>query len=430
MTCRRIEDSDLLGEPGEALDSHVEQCPDCSERAHGYRRIAGWLADGKTSHRPPADWRSRTLAHVLAANTRLQSVPTAARESRPAGDLEPAARPAVTGEPVRDVAGAASSRTAVTIDLGARSTRPPEPTRPGSASTHAQALSSRRRLRRSRAVFLIASAAIVIAVVSVAMRGGDSQHARRAIKTDGTLVGKYEVTRIPLEDAEGVAVSHAHESLDSYDVGSRGAPTESPSRPSTAPAGGEPPPVGKRPASPRRQRDVPQTPESVVRPTTRGGGPVVDWPVDTAPGPDAPGSLDFATGSGVKPGGADTRSRSRSDGDGQVEGDLRIVFESPADSLGRLTSEEIKRVVEARTGVFRACYPRELQHTPEIHGKLIVSFKIGPAGQVLSVDSVPSSSSRNEAVAQCVMLHIKHLRFPSKDGIADVTYSFELTDRH
>ena len=74
MTCNRLEEDDLLGELGGAIDPHVEGCADCRARLRGHQRVAGWIAAGVTGHQAPADWKARTLARVTRARGRRRRV--------------------------------------------------------------------------------------------------------------------------------------------------------------------------------------------------------------------------------------------------------------------------------------------------------------------------------------------------------------------
>lgn len=180
----------------------------------------------------------------------------------------------------------------------------------------------------------------------------------------------------------------------------------------------------------------------------------------------ARGSLGFGAGvgTGVGPGeGTGTRTGSKkggSGGGGNVEGDfvtgpgridtggnrpgggtckgagcgtgpkpVQVAFAEPSGDFGGLTAEEIDRVVKARAGVFRACYQKELNHTPGIGGKLLIHFKIGGDGIVQAGNTVTASGStlRNDAVEQCVKSNVNRLRFPAKGGIANVNYPFVFT---
>jgi outer membrane biosynthesis protein TonB len=178
------------------------------------------------------------------------------------------------------------------------------------------------------------------------------------------------------------------------------------------------------------------------------------------------GSLGFGpgAGTGVGPGeGTGTRSGSKkagSGGGGNVEGDfvtgpgkidtgtnrpgggtckgagcgsgpkpIQVAFAAPSGDFGGLTAEEIDRVVKARAGIFRACYQKELNHTPGIGGKLLIHFKIGGDGVVQAGNTATASGStlRNEAVEQCVKSNVNRLKFPAKGGVANVNYPFVFT---
>jgi len=178
------------------------------------------------------------------------------------------------------------------------------------------------------------------------------------------------------------------------------------------------------------------------------------------------GSLGYGpgTGTGVGPGeGTGTRTGSKkggSGGGGNVEGDfvtgpgkidtgtnrpgggtckgagcgtgpkpVQVAFAEPSGDFGGLTAEEIDRVVKARSGIFRACYQKELNHTPGIGGKLLIHFKIGADGTVQAGNTSTASGStlRNDAVEQCVKSNVNRLKFPAKGGVANVNYPFVFT---
>jgi hypothetical protein len=101
----------------------------------------------------------------------------------------------------------------------------------------------------------------------------------------------------------------------------------------------------------------------------------------------------------------------------------------PSGDFGSLTADEIDRVITARAGVFRACYQKELNHTPGIGGKLIIHFRIGGDGAVKydSLGTAGGSTLRNDDVERCVLVNVGHLRFPAKGGGASVIYPFVFT---
>jgi hypothetical protein len=140
---------------------------------------------------------------------------------------------------------------------------------------------------------------------------------------------------------------------------------------------------------------------------------------------------DFVSGSGKidtggnRPGGGGCKGAGCGTGPKQVQ----VGFAAPAGDFGGLTAEEIDRVVKARAGVFRACYQKELNHTPGIGGKLLIHFKIGGDGVVQAGNTSTASGStlRNDAVEQCVKSNVNRLKFPAKGGVANVNYPFVFT---
>jgi hypothetical protein len=310
VTCHRLEEDDLLAGLGEARDAHVEHCPDCSARAQGYRRIAGWIADGRTPHRPPADWQRRTLAHVLATQGQVRSIPT---DSIPADSI------------------------------------PTDATGPAAAGDEDRAASTPRRPRWSRVVLPvvlpIASAAIVVWIAWGALRGAP------------------QPPRVAIESGERAT------------------------SPGAVPA-----------QSPRREGDPRPAPESVVQSTKRGGPVIVDWPSESD-------ALDA----------------------GAVQGG-HVRFDPPTGSFAGLSVDEIRRVIEAREDVYRACYQEALRQVPELRGTLHVHIQIDGDGRVQAVDTAPAGATlHSDAVAHCVSDAVQRLRFPAKGGIATVDYVFEFT---
>jgi hypothetical protein len=103
-----------------------------------------------------------------------------------------------------------------------------------------------------------------------------------------------------------------------------------------------------------------------------------------------------------------------------------VGFAEPSGDFGGLLAEEIDRVVKARAGIFRACYQKELNHTPGLGGKLVVHFAIGGDGAVQAGRTAITSGTtmHNDAIEQCVKSHVNRLKFPAKGGLANVNYPF------
>jgi hypothetical protein len=148
-----------------------------------------------------------------------------------------------------------------------------------------------------------------------------------------------------------------------------------------------------------------------------GGGGNVEGDFVTGPG-----KIDTGTN---RPGGGNCKGG----GCGTGPKAISVGFAEPAGDFGGLTAEEIDRVVKARAGVFRACYQKELNHTPGIGGKLVIHFKIGGDGvvQAGNTSTAGGSTLRNDGVESCVKNNVNRLRFPAKGGIANVNYPFVFT---
>jgi outer membrane biosynthesis protein TonB len=74
--------------------------------------------------------------------------------------------------------------------------------------------------------------------------------------------------------------------------------------------------------------------------------------------------------------------------------------------------------------MFRACYQKELKRSPGIGGKIVVKFKIGADGAVVTASPAGGTTLANEAVKDCVARNVNRLKFPPKGAVANVTYPF------
>ncbi len=148
-----------------------------------------------------------------------------------------------------------------------------------------------------------------------------------------------------------------------------------------------------------------------------GGGGNVEGDFVTGPG-----KIDTGT---MRPGGGNCKGGACGTGPKEI----KVGFAEPSGDFGGLTAEEIDRVVKARAGIFRACYQKELNHTPGLGGKLLIHFKIGGDGIVVAGSTATSGGTtlHNDAVESCVKSNINRLKFPAKGGIANVNYPFVFT---
>jgi hypothetical protein len=144
-------------------------------------------------------------------------------------------------------------------------------------------------------------------------------------------------------------------------------------------------------------------------------------------GASAPGTVASARGTMAPAPGTVTADFASSGGGPRA---VMVRFSEPSGDFGGLLAEEIERVVKARAGLFRACYQRELNHTPGLSGKLIVHFKIGGDGIVQSRDTLTTGAStlRNDAVELCVQGNVNRLKFPARGGVANLSYAFVFTN--
>ncbi len=90
-----------------------------------------------------------------------------------------------------------------------------------------------------------------------------------------------------------------------------------------------------------------------------------------------------------------------------------------------LTKDEVGKVIHAHLNEVRYCYESAMIHTPDIEGKLIVDFAIGPAGLVRTA-AVKSSTVPDPRLDDCLIRRLKRWQFPHPKGgvTVGVTYPF------
>jgi hypothetical protein len=150
--------------------------------------------------------------------------------------------------------------------------------------------------------------------------------------------------------------------------------------------------------------------------TTRGG---------RGDGPGGGGSVqgDFVSSGKINVG--ETRKPKGTGGTGSGAREVAVVETGDASGeFSGLTKAEIDRVVKSRSGLIKACYQRELNRSPGLGGKLVVTFRILADGAVQSARVVAGKSTlRNSSVESCVTRQIMGLKFPAKGG-GVVNYPF------
>jgi hypothetical protein len=143
------------------------------------------------------------------------------------------------------------------------------------------------------------------------------------------------------------------------------------------------------------------------------------------------GTLDtgFGSGTGVAgngrgrfgKGGGSGNGNGTGTGDGNGHGGERRLQAAAASTPGQgLGSEQIRRVVQARAGAFRACYESAAARDPKLQGGVTVSFTVSPDGSVEA--RVSSSSLDNARVESCVLRIFNRLHFPTADKPTNANY--------
>lgn len=147
-----------------------------------------------------------------------------------------------------------------------------------------------------------------------------------------------------------------------------------------------------------------------VRGTGPGGGPgggVVGLG-QLGRGPDGPG------GTGVDLNGRPRRATRLPPGEPVLD-----------DGNQGLTRDEIARVMRHVMGQYRYCFERALAADPNVAGKVVLAFSIGPDGLV-RVANVAESTLDHSDVEACTVKVTARLRFPAPRGGGQVMVSYPL----
>ncbi|HEY1955353.1 MAG TPA: AgmX/PglI C-terminal domain-containing protein [Polyangiaceae bacterium] len=133
------------------------------------------------------------------------------------------------------------------------------------------------------------------------------------------------------------------------------------------------------------------------------------------------GSLDLADGgSGIGLGNIGTL------GHGRVGG--AHLRPETVTVTGRLSRDEIQRIVRRHFSRFRFCYERELVKDPTLAGTIATRFVIDAKGDVTSSASDPSKTTITDAnMIACVSIGFSNISFPQPDGGGTVVVVYPLT---
>src|SRR5690606_35677936 len=78
-------------------------------------------------------------------------------------------------------------------------------------------------------------------------------------------------------------------------------------------------------------------------------------------------------------------------------------------------SANLRSALRAKAGQGRGCYERALRQNAMLQGRLVVTVRIGPGGQVCSA-RVSENALGDPSVAQCVLQSFRAGRYPAPEG--------------
>jgi len=97
----------------------------------------------------------------------------------------------------------------------------------------------------------------------------------------------------------------------------------------------------------------------------------------------------------------------------------------PAQTMGSLSREQVRRTIRRHINEVRFCYEQQLQGRPDLEGRVTVAFTISPSGVVQSAN-VASDSTGNGQVSSCISSAVRRWTFPEAAGVTGVSYPFVL----
>lgn len=110
-----------------------------------------------------------------------------------------------------------------------------------------------------------------------------------------------------------------------------------------------------------------------------------------------------------------------------------VVYEAPQgftsarDGRGELDKSAIALGIRQKIDIYKGCYQRQLQRTPNLQGTITVEFVVDDVG-VVDRARVASSSLGNAQVEQCILQNLEGSQFPvPRGGTVVVTYPFNFT---
>lgn len=141
-------------------------------------------------------------------------------------------------------------------------------------------------------------------------------------------------------------------------------------------------------------------------------------------GPALPGVKLVGLGGGSGGGGVGYEKGGHAAVQGQGSGQVLLDLESSYVDEG-LTRDEVGRVIHSHLAEVRYCYEASMVHSPEIEGRISISFSVGSDGGVTS-SSVHDSTVRDPRLDACLLKRLNQWKFPKPKGgvTVAVTYPF------
>jgi hypothetical protein len=103
---------------------------------------------------------------------------------------------------------------------------------------------------------------------------------------------------------------------------------------------------------------------------------------------------------------------------------LNAKTEEPSGTPATLSQEQVQRVIKQNLAGVRACFLRVGRDGNQRSGKAIVSFQVGPAGDVRDT-KVDAPAFQGTSLPGCVLGMVSHWVFPkSQKGALAISYPF------
>ncbi len=147
----------------------------------------------------------------------------------------------------------------------------------------------------------------------------------------------------------------------------------------------------------------------------------------------APKELGNGTGGGThKIGGVGTAGKGGGSGDYKGFGGMAVgnvgnatvgALDEESEVDGGLDKDVIARYIKSQLGQIRYCYERQLSASPDLYGKVLIKFTIGPTGSVVT-QNIGTTSLNNAMVEGCILRRVAGWQFPTPKGGTQVLVSY------